>query len=573
MSLTADPSRSGAPVEAPPAPLTAQQVEELLALLGKSARAYQMYLANNPVYHRFVEGMRRVFVALWDRVPSLELTIDERGMSWQGEIVMAADARDDLSRQFYKDGIRRLAFLPGFEDELERFLSVLHRARLAAAEEDDLVTLLWEQDFHSLRYGYVDFLAEGLHIPDGPEGVPAPISPEAIAADVAEDESSGAERAPGTSDAFSREDFKETLYFLDEDELATLQAEVEAEWSRDLRSAVLNALFDRLEDPIPERQDEILSILRQLLPNFLSRGELRSAATVLRELDAIRAMPDVLGAAQVEAVEGLFGELSMPEALEQLIRALEDGAIHPDSEELALFLAHLRPDALPVLIRAAENSNSAAVQERMRGAIGRLGAQHPARLIALIGSSDPVEAAGAAHIAGNLRLVEAVPQLTRLLTRAEASCRLAAVEALVAVRSASALNALQDALEDPVREVRIAAARGLGALRYAPAASRLEEIVNGRAIRNADLTEKLAVFDAYALAAGNDAIPVLEKLLHGRGRLGRKLPAELRACAATALGRIETPAARAALEAASDDDEPIVRGAIQRALRREVTSS
>src|SRR5690606_41069918 len=97
----------------------------------------------------------------------------------------------------------------------------------------------------------------------------------------------------------------------------------------------------------------------------------------------------------------------------------------------------------------------------------------------------------------------------RLLTRAEASCRLAAVEALVAVRSASALNALQDALEDPVREVRIAAARGLGTLRYAPAASRLEEIVNGRAIRNADLTEKLAVFDAYALAAGNDAIPVL----------------------------------------------------------------
>lgn len=573
MGPTVDPATSGALTESSPGPLTARQVEELLALLGKSARAYQMYLANNPVYRRFVEGMRAVFVALWDSVPSLELDIDERGMSWQGEVVMAADARDDLSRQFYKDGIRRLVFLPGFEDELERFLAVVHRARLAAAEEDDLVTLLWEQDFQSLRYGYVDLLAEGIRVPEGPAGAPTAISPDLVAADVATVESADVRQTPASGEAFSREDFKETLYFLDEDELATLQAEVEAEWSRDLRSAVLNALFDRLEDPIPEQQDEILSILRQLLPNFLSRGDLRSAATVLRELDAIRSTPGVLGPDQIQAVDRLFGDLSMPEALEQLVRALEDGAIHPDSEELALFLSHLRADALPVLVRAAEASTSAAVRERMRGAIGRLGTQYPARLIALIGSSDPVEAAGAARIAGHLRLGDAVPHLSRLLGRPEPACRLAAVEALVRVRTATALHTLQDALEDPVREVRIAAARGLGALRYAPAAPRLEEIVNGRALRSADLTEKLAVFEAYALTAGIDAIPVLERLLHGRSRLGRKLPAEIRACAATALGRIESPAARATLQAAIDDDEPIVRGAIQRALRREATLS
>jgi HEAT repeat protein len=60
---------------------------------------------------------------------------------------------------------------------------------------------------------------------------------------------------------------------------------------------------------------------------------------------------------------------------------------------------------------------------------------------------------------------------------------------------------------------------------------------------------------------------MLEKTLVVKGLFARKDDPETRACAAMALGKIRTPEARAALEGASQDKEPLVRNAVSRALR------
>jgi hypothetical protein len=59
-----------------------------------------------------------------------------------------------------------VTLLPGFEDELDRFLEVVNRARTQDQHGgDDMVTLLWQQEFASFQYSYVDALAEGLQLP------------------------------------------------------------------------------------------------------------------------------------------------------------------------------------------------------------------------------------------------------------------------------------------------------------------------------------------------------------------------------------------------------------------------
>jgi HEAT repeat protein len=65
-------------------------------------------------------------------------------------------------------------------------------------------------------------------------------------------------------------------------------------------------------------------------------------------------------------------------------------------------------------------------------------------------------------------------------------------------------------------------------------------------------------------------VAALEKMLAAKGLLGKKEDPETRACAAMALGKMRTPEARAALERASQDKEPLVRNAISRALREGV---
>jgi len=82
------------------------------------------------------------------------------------------------------------------------------------------------------------------------------------------------------------------------------------------------------------------------------------------------------------------------------------------------------------------------------------------------------------------------------------------------------------------------------------------------------LTEKMAFFEAYGALAGAAGIPPLEKILVVKGGLlARKEDPETRACAAMALGKIRSPAAREVLQKVTQDKEPLVRNAVSRALR------
>jgi HEAT repeat protein len=115
--------------------------------------------------------------------------------------------------------------------------------------------------------------------------------------------------------------------------------------------------------------------------------------------------------------------------------------------------------------------------------------------------------------------------------------------------------------------VRLAAVRSAGSRGYKGALRRVEAVVLGKAIKDMDLTEKMAFFEAYGSIAGANALKPLSALLLERGLLRMKEPPETRACAAIALGRLKTAEAREVLQRAQDDKELVVRNAVNRALR------
>lgn len=562
-------------------PIPAEHVVELVNALDKAVRAQRLYQANNPVYQGFLKALHGSVGAVFESGSSLTLQVEESGFRWYGQQLQTGGGRDNLAFLFYKDGVRQLTFLDGFGDELDRFLTVVHRARLADQHnDDDMVTLLWEEEFTCFQYSYVDALAEGLQLPDGDQppivsstGEPVEVDAEAIRKEIetggpVEEQSPAiASGMPSVASSITRDDFSETLYFLEDEEMKALQREVEREWTRDTKRDVLNALFDRLEDPMPEWQDEILRILRQILPAFLSRGDLRSASYIVVELDQVARTAQLTETAQREA-DRLFAELSEPAVLSQLLRSLEEGAIQPDPAELGVFLGHLGPKALPILLHGVETTKTPGLQARLQQAVETLARDHQSEVVRLLGSDDTAVACGAARIAGKLSVADAVPGIVQLLGRSDPSVRRIAVEALISIRSAAALDALQDAIEDDDRDVRLLAVRGLASLRYLPARARLEKMLESRIVRDADLTEKMAFFEAFGAVASADNIDTLDRMLNGRKLFNRQSP-ELRACAAMALGKINAPAARTSLEKAADDAQPIVRNAVLKALRRE----
>ncbi|MDB4951028.1 MAG: hypothetical protein JWM27_3677 [Gemmatimonadetes bacterium] len=531
------------------------EVKEVVGGFAKALRTHLLYEGGGPALERFLETLRTRTAALWDKLDHLRLGVEEHHVTWEGHTVFHSEERsEDLAFLLYKDGIRELLLFPGFEaEELTHFVELLARIQRVRRDEEDLLTLLWDHDWLHFQYRYVEPLNEGVEVPAA-----SGLSPRPVDEPPRED--------PEVVSSVSREDFQEALYFLDEAELRLLSAELKKEQDRALWMDVLNALFDRLEEGQPARQEQIVVILSDVLPTLLGAAELETAAHLMRELVGIatggRLTPNVL-----RALRALFDQLAHPQTVTELIRIVEEGGASVSETALQQLFAFFPPEALGPLLRAGEIATAEAVRRVVQSAAERLGGANQEHLVKLVASEDDAVAAGAARLSGRLRVTAAAPEVARLLARESAGLRVTAVEALQELRTPGSSAALEAALEDGDREVRVAAARGLAVNRFTPARPKLEAALDSKRLRESDLTERIAFFESYGALAGEAAVPLLERMLNGKNWLGRRETPETRACAALGLGRVRHPSAERSLAAAAADPDPVVRSAVGRALR------
>jgi hypothetical protein len=539
-------------------------VTDLLKAFVKAVRAHQLYLPNNPMHARSLEAVREAFAAIWQHTDELELQIVETQLKWEGRVVLdeAERTSDNMAWLLYKDGIRELKMLKGFEEEeLGTFFNLLQRVRKATDEDDDLLTLMWEREFATLQYRYVDLTAEsgpGVESMERAEQKEKILSPAQVEA--------GLEST--TSSLAKLDDFDSTLYFLDDKEVEYLEQETKREFSTDLRPAVIASLLDTFEtQKDPTVREEICGLLDYFLLILLSTAQYRNAAYLLREagVSANRA-PEVLEP-QKQRLTALGELMSDPKPLGQLLQALEDSPLRAPQMELDELFGVLQPRALETILSWIGRSNNPQLKMLLEVAATRLAAGNSAELIRLIGSDDEAVVFEAIRRAAALKSPAAVPALGKMLTVGEADIRVAAVTALTEIGSPGAMQMLERALVDEDREVRIVAVRAIGARNARAALPRIEAAIKGKDLRESNLSEKMAFFEAYGLLSGEGGIALLDGILHAKGFMGKRDDSEFRACAAMALGKINSAKSMESLNRATGEKDVIVRNAVSRAIR------
>jgi len=551
-----------------------------MQVVSKGMRATQLYLPNNPVYQRAVENIRTAFRQIWQATDDLIFDIGETEMRWEDNVVYSQDQRNEsIAWTLYKDGVRSLTFKPGVEEsEIVRFLAVLQQAKnLQADAPDDLLTLLWTEDFQMVAYTFRELASENaVPIERSEKGAPpvgggggtpggegGSTDPTTVRRQVEE------EAPPKREGLVSIDDFDTTLYFLEDKEIEYLHQEVEREYAQDLRGNVLAMLFDLLElQTYGTVRAELISIVENFIPYLLGAGDFRSVAFILRECKVILQRARELISEHRQTLETLPTRLSQTDALSQLLQSLDEATSHPTEDELSDLFAELRAEALGTLMGWLPKLTNERVKSLVQAAAERLAQANAAEVLKALASEDPAVQLNMVRLAGRLKLPGAPDGMGPLLERGERDLKLAVVEALTTIGSPSATRLLEKAIEDQERDVRIAAVKFLGQRGHRNAFPRIESAIGGNKLKDADLTEKMAFFEAYGALAGEAGIAALEKLLVGKsGLLSRKEDPETRACAAMALGKIRTPAAREVLQKASQDKEPLVRNAVNRALR------
>ncbi len=535
-----------------------------MQVLSKGIRATQLYLPNNPVYQRAVDNIRAAFRQIWQATDDLVFDVGETELRWEDNVVYSQDQRNEsIAWTLFKDGVRSVTFRPGVEEtEIVRFLGVLQQARnLQADAPDDLLTLLWAQDFQFVAYTFRELATENAVPIEKGETIPS-TPPTQIQHRVQE------EAPPKREGLVSIDDFDTTLYFLEDGEVEYLKKDVDREYSQDLRRNVLSMLFDLLElQTYGTVRAELISIVENFIPYLLGAGDFRSVAYILRETRAILQRAREIIPEHRKTLEGLPSRLSQRDALSQLLQSLDEAAMHPTEEELAELFQELSPEALPTLMGWIAKLHNERVKDLVQAAAARLAQANAGEVLKALSSEDSAAQLEMVKLAGRLKLPGAPDGMEPLLASGDRALKLAVVEALTAIATPSALRLLERAIDDGDRDVRIAAVRFVASRGYRNAAARVETIVSGSKLRNADLTEKMAFFEAYGALVGAKGIPALDKLLVAKGLLGKREDPETRACAAMALGKIRTPEARAVLERAAQDKEPLVRNAVARAMR------
>ncbi|HMI57561.1 MAG TPA: HEAT repeat domain-containing protein, partial [Gemmatimonadaceae bacterium] len=489
------------PDELPEPPCAPQLIEEMLRQLARSIKTHQLYLPNNPIYQRAIENLRAAFAPIWPHTPEIVLSISESDFRWFARSVMHESNRSEsLPWVFFKDGVRELTLTQGIEDdELVALLRILQRVRNAAPEEDDLLTLLWEQEFTRLKYRFVDINLDS-HASFDASAEPPKERTLPIIQDIrAEEEAPQPERKSGI---VNLSDLDATLYFLDEKEIDYLRAAVAAEQTIDMPRNVLAILLDIFEVQESDKvREEICGILESYMLNLLAGGAYGSVAYLLAESETVIGRAVALTPAHKQRLRALPTSLSDPSVLSQLLEALDQSDAIPEQAELDALFEQLRGGVLGTVLGWLKQAQKPELRTALERVAGRMASANSGEMMKLIGSSDPSVAIEAMRRAGELKTAAAVAPLAKVLQQPNVMLRQAAAQTLSEIGSPGALRLLETALNDDDRDVRIAAVKAIGVRGHRAALPRVEAVVRGKAVKGADLTEKMAYFEAYGALA------------------------------------------------------------------------
>lgn len=459
----------------------ARTLRELLELLGRTMKTVALYDGANPVSEKLEAELHRRFSELLDTEGHVELTVQQQQILFDDEVICEAQGLEEsLPSILSRDGIRGLDFRSGLgADELHRFVSCLNRGRSKVTLDDDLATLLWEEDFESIGYVIIDELSD--------TATSAEMSGELVGSGWRSVASQSQPHAPAGG-ALSLDDMSPSTrlpqagFELSESELEALHLELAREREADLPRMVVELAIELVMlEPNRDEQRAVAETLAGVLDEFLRQER---PAEFLKSIELLLEHAEKTFAASSEAQElcrvvldavsgrkrlGRFlscvaGRLELVEGVEQFLRVLPEAAVPTLIDGLAAMrhprlrravsdavLVHgdrgplLLLEQLPTLRAAGTNQ---VVDELFR-MIRLLPSESACTLIErLVTSGDTALARRSTLILGQLRGQRAKEALLHLLETGGADTRSLAIGALARTDDPSlAPRLLEKALE------------------------------------------------------------------------------------------------------------------------------
>jgi hypothetical protein len=490
--------------------------QELIDELLRARKQMHIYPENNPVHKEAAKKLFDKFSAYVQKHVEFTWKIDKYSITCDGVTIYHKEEREDnLALFFFRDGLRALSFRQGLtENELREFVRILNTDIDAEAEDDDIVTLLWEADFQHIKYLVDENFLSDWEITEN-RAIPDDAIKNAHAAGMMAEESKPWRPAG-----------------IDEEALEAIRTGIrEHSKPRTRKTAtILAEMFRRGKDT-----ERVVRFLEETIRHAISCGDFGSAAYILEQTLATAEPGAATGhspvARLVSAVNGprLIGEIG--EYLKAGFSIVE--------EDFLRYAKFFDERAIPHLMQIMGFEENLRARRILIGALSITGRMNIHAIGRFITDDRWFVVRNTAMILGNIGSAEAVTYLDRAVTHEDSRVRKAAIKALVSSGGPTTLDRLINALHDANVYVRITAARAIADAGTDEGKKALMREMMEKQFHSREMIEKKEFFCALARWKDSDVKEFCLKLL-GRRRLFRKArDEETKACAAYALGILE----------------------------------
>lgn len=524
----------------------------------KARKNIRLYPDNNPLAIRAIDEIHSKLSAALTQRESIKMDIKQYEILFDNQIVYNNRRLDEsLSLLLFKDGIREISFLRGISrNETKDFVKIMSADLGTKLLDDDIVTLLWEQDFEHIHYLVDDaYLMEDENyaktaieqVKDASAG-PEEIMKAYNAALEAENETEM--KIVPLTDADLEKIIRDiendagdkTLFIvsilLEIFGLAQYEKEYD-EITKNIVKILDFAISRDAVEPLIEALAEIKNAIEQQVYPEEANASLKQIEYYVNSSRFIKLLGDALGRG-VKLSEDRVAQLSSlleKKAIPGLITIL--GELKRDFARKAVIdiLHDLGRKAIPAVARGLDDEKWHVVRDTVS-------------ILKRIGDN------------------QAVGHLIRVLSHPDIRVRKSAVQALGAMRSEEALQTLEECMSDEDESVRIAAIRSIGLIGTPVAKKMFLDKLGERKFMRAGFSEKKALLEMLAGWKEEDVIQVLTKLLKKRVWFKRAIFTETKAAAVYCLGLIGEPETVHVLKGLRSTKSELLRDNVEAAIRR-----
>jgi hypothetical protein len=525
-----------------------ETVKDLINALGRAKKNLRMYPVNHPMYEKTVDDFNSKMSPCVE-VDSIRIRINQYDILFNDEVIYHSRDKDEsLALFFFKDGLRELSFLKGItRSEIKDFLRIISLDFEKEVLDDDIVTLLWEEDLQHIKYLVDDtFLHED----------------EAYELKAVEQAKSAGGRTADIMKAYESainlgSSSKADIIQLTNDDIQHIVKEVENN-HQDKNHTLVRILFEMLY--LARKNDEcdvVAGCIKQALNHAIMNAHLETVNYVL-----INARRDLKRPACPEQVnvylETIYNYINSADFINMFGDVINNGAVFP-IEVLKEFGGLLNINSIPHYVSILGEMKNISSRRTVINILTEAGRRDIALVANGLNDRRWYVVRNIVYILRQIRDKSSVEYIIKTAGHPDKRVKKEVVHALGEMGADKVLDIIKEYMSDGSESVRIAAFRAAGQI-GTPSSKRLViEQISSKNFPDKDFSEKKEILKVLSRWKEKSVIDFLVRIIQKRGLFNSTKNNETRAAAIHCLGLMGADDVRQFAERYKESNNTLLR--------------